>query len=112
MLGNNPTQPQQATSTLKQLSAQTHSGIRPSTKGDAGWLRGPVLSLDTAEPSPAGMALVDFTLSEDGVSAFNDALVCIHKFSDDVSLEIKKDKVSTFVRHPRGNFSCTRILLS
>ncbi|KAH8781483.1 Rad9-domain-containing protein [Diaporthe sp. PMI_573] len=39
------------------------------------------------------MALVNFTLSEDGVSAFNDALVCIHKFSDDVSLEIKKDKL-------------------
>lgn len=40
-----------------------------------------------------GMALVTFTLSEDGVGAFNDALVCIHKFSDDVSLEVKKDKV-------------------
>ncbi|KAI7783857.1 uncharacterized protein LA080_011119 [Diaporthe eres] len=39
------------------------------------------------------MALVNFTLSEDGVGAFNDALVCIHKFSDDVSLEIKKDKL-------------------
>jgi cell cycle checkpoint control protein RAD9A len=50
------------------------------------------------------MALVNFTLSEDGVSAFNDALVCIHKFSDDVSLEIKKDKVSTSVRHP--HWSC------
>ncbi|KAJ0109178.1 hypothetical protein J7T55_009508 [Diaporthe amygdali] len=39
------------------------------------------------------MALVTFTLSEDGVGAFNDALVCIHKFSDDVSLEVKKDKL-------------------
>lgn len=39
------------------------------------------------------MALVSFTLSEEGVGAFNDALLCIHKFSDDVSLEIKKDKV-------------------
>lgn len=39
------------------------------------------------------MALVNFTLSEEGVGAFNDALMCIHKFSDDVSLEIKKDKV-------------------
>lgn len=47
------------------------------------------------------MALVNFTLSEDGVSAFNDALVCIHKFSDDVSLEIKKDKVisSLWISH-------------
>lgn len=40
------------------------------------------------------MALVSFTLSEEGVGAFNDALICIHKFSDDVSLEVKKDKVS------------------
>lgn len=39
------------------------------------------------------MALVNFTLSEEGVGAFNDALVCIHKFSDDVSLEVKKDKL-------------------
>lgn len=39
------------------------------------------------------MALVSFTLSEEGVGAFNDALLCIHKFSDDVSLEIKKDEV-------------------
>lgn len=39
------------------------------------------------------MALVNFTLSEEGVGAFNDALTCIHKFSDDVSLEVKKDKV-------------------
>lgn len=48
------------------------------------------------------MALVNFTLSEDGVGAFNDALVCIHKFSDDVSLEIKKDKVSFPLRHCHG----------
>lgn len=58
------------------------------------------------------MALVDFTLSEDGVSAFNEALVCIHKFSDDVSLEIKKDKVSASVWDPHEGFPCTRILSS
>lgn len=51
------------------------------------------------------MALVSFTLSEDGVGAFNDALVCIHKFSDDVSLEIKKDKVGS-PRHGPDR-SCT-----
>lgn len=39
------------------------------------------------------MSLVNFTLSEEGVGAFNDALVCIIKFSEDVSLEFKKDKV-------------------
>lgn len=43
------------------------------------------------------MTLVSFTLSEEGVGAFNDALVCIHKFSDDVSLEVKKDKVLTYL---------------
>lgn len=53
--------------------------------------------------TPAGMALVNFTLSEDGVSAFNDALVCIHKFSDDVSLEIKKDKVNSPLRSSHGS---------
>lgn len=41
------------------------------------------------------MALVSFTLSEEGVGAFNDALMCVNKFSDDVSLEVRKDKVRT-----------------
>lgn len=40
------------------------------------------------------MSLVSFTLSEEGVGAFNDALICVNKFSDDVSLEVRKDKVS------------------
>ncbi|PSR83754.1 Rad9-domain-containing protein [Coniella lustricola] len=39
------------------------------------------------------MALVTFTLSADGVGAFNDALMCIHKFSDDVAVEIRKDEL-------------------
>lgn len=39
------------------------------------------------------MALVSFTLSEEGVGAFNDALMCVNKFSDDVSLEVRKDQV-------------------
>ncbi|KAJ4424122.1 hypothetical protein N0V82_001170 [Gnomoniopsis sp. IMI 355080] len=39
------------------------------------------------------MALVSFTLSEEGVGAFNDALMCVNKFSDDVSLEVRKDKL-------------------
>ncbi|TWU72339.1 hypothetical protein ED733_001649 [Metarhizium rileyi] len=37
------------------------------------------------------MAILSFTLSEEGVSAFRDALICLNKFSDDVSLEAKKD---------------------
>lgn len=39
------------------------------------------------------MALLNFTLSEEGVSAFRDALICLNKFSDDVSLEARKDSV-------------------
>ncbi|KAL6850681.1 hypothetical protein ACO1O0_007805 [Amphichorda felina] len=37
------------------------------------------------------MAVLNFTLSEEGVSAFRDALICLNKFSDDVSLEARKD---------------------
>lgn len=39
------------------------------------------------------MAILSFTLSEEGVSAFRDALICLNKFSDDVSLEARKDSV-------------------
>ena len=39
------------------------------------------------------MALLNFTLSEEGVAAFRDALICLNKFSDDVSLEARKDSV-------------------
>lgn len=41
------------------------------------------------------MAVLNFTLSEEGVSAFRDALICLNKFSDDVSLEARKDAVSS-----------------
>ncbi|CAM1510173.1 Fc.00g005080.m01.CDS01 [Cosmosporella sp. VM-42] len=37
------------------------------------------------------MALLNFTLSGEGVAAFRDALICLSKFSDDVSLEARKD---------------------
>ncbi|KAI1170158.1 Rad9-domain-containing protein [Nemania sp. FL0916] len=39
------------------------------------------------------MAVLQFTLSEDGVSVLRDALACLGKFSDEVSLEAKKDKL-------------------
>lgn len=42
------------------------------------------------------MAVLNFTLSDDGVAAFRDALICLNKFSDDVSLEARKDSVSLF----------------
>lgn len=41
------------------------------------------------------MAIVTFTLSEEGVAVLQSALTCINKFSDDVSLEARKDKVRT-----------------
>lgn len=39
------------------------------------------------------MVLLRFTLSEEGVNALRDALACLNKFSDEVSLEAKRDKV-------------------
>ncbi|KAI1306574.1 Rad9-domain-containing protein [Xylaria venustula] len=39
------------------------------------------------------MAVVKFTLSEDGVSVLRDALTCLGKFSDEVSLEAKRDRL-------------------
>ncbi|KAI1435137.1 Rad9-domain-containing protein [Xylaria sp. CBS 124048] len=39
------------------------------------------------------MAVLKFTLSEDGVTILRDALTCLGKFSDEVSLEAKKDKL-------------------
>lgn len=41
------------------------------------------------------MAVLSFTLSEEGVAAFRDALICLSKFSDDVSLEARKDSVGS-----------------
>ncbi|KAI0887582.1 Rad9-domain-containing protein [Annulohypoxylon maeteangense] len=37
------------------------------------------------------MAVLNFTLSEEGVNALRDALSCLGKFSEEVSLEAKKD---------------------
>ncbi|KAL6802537.1 Rad9 domain-containing protein [Trichoderma sp. SZMC 28013] len=37
------------------------------------------------------MAVLTFTLSEEGVTAFRDALNCLSKFSEDVSIEARKD---------------------
>ncbi|KAK8055900.1 hypothetical protein PG993_001127 [Apiospora rasikravindrae] len=39
------------------------------------------------------MVLLRFTLSEEGVNALRDALACLNKFSDEVSLEAKRDKL-------------------
>jgi hypothetical protein len=47
------------------------------------------------------MAILKFTLSEDGVLVFHDVLACVAKFSEDVCLEARKDKVSV---HEIGDF--------
>ncbi|KAF7533071.1 hypothetical protein G7054_g7404 [Neopestalotiopsis clavispora] len=39
------------------------------------------------------MPLLRFTLSEDGVGALREALACLNKFSEEVSLEATKDKL-------------------
>ncbi|KAI0377106.1 Rad9-domain-containing protein [Hypomontagnella monticulosa] len=39
------------------------------------------------------MAVLNFTLSAEGVNTLRDALACLGKFSDEVSLEAKKDRL-------------------
>ncbi|KAI3537481.1 hypothetical protein CABS03_05500 [Colletotrichum abscissum] len=53
------------------------------------------------------MAILNFTLSEDAVAAFRDVLACLNKFSDEVSLEAKKDKlVLTALNASKSAYSC------
>ncbi|KAL2017147.1 hypothetical protein VTK56DRAFT_2569 [Thermocarpiscus australiensis] len=40
------------------------------------------------------MAILNLTLSEEGVAVLHDALACMFKFSDDVCLEARKDKLT------------------
>lgn len=40
------------------------------------------------------MPLLKFTLSEEGVNTFREALACLNKFSEGVSLEAKRDRLS------------------
>lgn len=40
------------------------------------------------------MAVLNFSLNEEGVASLRDALICLNKFSDDVSLEARKDSVN------------------
>ncbi|KAK2612206.1 hypothetical protein QQS21_001782 [Conoideocrella luteorostrata] len=55
------------------------------------------------------MAILSFTLSEEGVSAFRDALICLSKFSDDVSLEAKKDSfVLTTLNNSKSAYASFR----
>jgi hypothetical protein len=43
------------------------------------------------------MVILNFTLSEEGVAVLHDALACMFKFSDDVCLEARKDKVKRHI---------------
>ncbi|RBQ72599.1 hypothetical protein VDGD_05673 [Verticillium dahliae] len=53
------------------------------------------------------MPLLAFTLSEDAVSALRDALICLNKFSDDVSFEAQKDKfVLTALNSSKSAYAC------
>lgn len=61
------------------------------TEGPVNQSRHP--SKTTGAHTVAAMAVLNFTLSEEGVSAFRDALICLNKFSEDVSLEARKDHV-------------------
>ncbi len=46
-----------------------------------------------SDTHPPNMVILNFTLSEEGVAVLHDALACMFKFSDDVCLEARKDKV-------------------
>lgn len=43
------------------------------------------------------MVVLNFTLSEEGVAVLHDALACMFKFSDEVCLEARKDKVHRLI---------------
>lgn len=43
------------------------------------------------------MAVLNFTLSPEAVGKFNNALVCLGRFSDSVSIESNKDQVRSSI---------------
>ncbi|KAI9158925.1 DNA repair protein rad9 [Paramyrothecium foliicola] len=53
------------------------------------------------------MAVLNFTLSEDSVTILRDALICLNKFSDDVSLEARKDSfILTTLNNSKSAYAC------
>ncbi|PHH77019.1 hypothetical protein CDD80_1006 [Ophiocordyceps camponoti-rufipedis] len=55
------------------------------------------------------MPVLTFILSEDGVAAFREALICLSKFSDDVSLEARKDSfVLTTLNNSKSAYASFR----
>lgn len=56
------------------------------------------------------MPVVKFTLSEEGVNVLRDSLACLSKFSDEVSLDAKRDQVSPYVHSLFGFRACIALL--
>ncbi|KAH6693840.1 Rad9-domain-containing protein [Plectosphaerella plurivora] len=53
------------------------------------------------------MPIVSLTLNEDAVAALRDALICLNKFSDDVSFEAQKDKlILTALNSSKSAYAC------
>ncbi|KAL5604505.1 hypothetical protein BROUX41_002460 [Berkeleyomyces rouxiae] len=53
------------------------------------------------------MSVLSLTLSEDGVSSLRDALICLNKFHDEVSLEAQKDKFTFSAINPtKSAYAC------
>ncbi|KAF2963841.1 hypothetical protein GQX73_g9749 [Xylaria multiplex] len=53
------------------------------------------------------MAVLKFTLSENGVNVLRDALMCLGKFSEEVSLEAERDKlVLTALNTSKSAYAC------
>jgi cell cycle checkpoint control protein RAD9A len=57
------------------------------------------------------MPLLRFTLSEDGVGALREALACLNKFSEEVSLEGTKDKVCVTILKVILDFDLVELIL-
>ncbi|KYK55873.1 hypothetical protein DCS_07838 [Drechmeria coniospora] len=59
------------------------------------------------------MAVLEFTLSEEGVTGFRDALICLNKFSDDVFLEARKDSfILTTLNNSKSAYASVRFATS
>ncbi|RCI07618.1 hypothetical protein L249_1679 [Ophiocordyceps polyrhachis-furcata BCC 54312] len=70
---------------------------------------GPTIT-ETAPRLTRIMPVLSFILSEDGVAAFREALICLSKFSDDVSLEARKDSqfVLTTLNNSKSAYASCR----
>ena len=46
------------------------------------------------------MTVLNFTLNEEGIAVLHDALTCMFKFSDELCLEAKREKVLSRWKDP------------